>query len=187
MAQSIPFSYPVDVSVLPKSGHPVDARSDEESREKLAAEFDLLEVRAFELTGKLRRWKSNGARFIGELKADVLSACVVTDEPVLQKIEEKIELSFLPEGSRLLKPEQFEDGELVLDVEAEDPPEMFTGNMIDLGAVATEYFSLALDPFPRADDAPEVTSTQIDDPDEDKPSSFAALAALKASSQKDDK
>ena len=38
----------------------------------------------------------------------------------------------------------------MLDAEGPDSPETFTGDTIDVGALAEEFFGLAIDPYPRS-------------------------------------
>ena len=60
-------------------------------------------------------------------------------------------------------------------LETDDPPEAIRDGVIDLGAVATEFLLLGLDPYPRKPGA------VFDAPPAGDPKShpFAALAALK--------
>ena len=58
---------------------------------------------------------------------------------------------------------------------ADEEPEPLIGNAVDLGLLATEYFILGIDPYPRkpgaAFDAPKAAADAAGNP-------FAALAAL---------
>ena len=40
-------------------------------------------------------------------------------------------------------------GEIILDAEGPDSPETFSGDTIDVGALAEQFFGLAIDPYPR--------------------------------------
>ena len=60
-------------------------------------------------------------------------------------------------------------------VDADEPPEPLQDGVVDLGAVATEFLLLGIDPYPRKPDA-VFDAPPAGDP-ADKP--FAALAALK--------
>ena len=40
-------------------------------------------------------------------------------------------------------------GEVLLDADGPDRPETFAGDSIDAGALAEEFFALAIDPYPR--------------------------------------
>ena len=50
----------------------------------------------------------------------------------------------------------------MLDAEGPDGPETFTGDTIDAGALAEEFFGLAIDPYPRKTGV-AVVSTDDDD------------------------
>ncbi|MEM6491718.1 MAG: DUF177 domain-containing protein, partial [Pseudomonadota bacterium] len=58
-----------------------------------------------------------------------------------------------------------------------DAPEPVDGDAIDLGELAAQALSLALDPHPRAPDAPDDASYA--EADSAPPSPFAKLAVLK--------
>ena len=57
----------------------------------------------------------------------------------------------------------------------QDPPEPLTGNILDLGQLATEFLVLGIDPYPRKSGV-EFAPVQVGQ-DATKP--FAALADLK--------
>ena len=65
-------------------------------------------------------------------------------------------------------------GELDLDPEADDPPDLLESDRIDLAAYVVEDLALAIDPFPRK---PGVAFEAPDQPGELSP--FAVLAKLK--------
>ena len=44
-------------------------------------------------------------------------------------------------------------GEMELDPEAPDPPDVLEGDALDLTAIVTEHLALEIDPFPRKPDA----------------------------------
>jgi hypothetical protein len=62
-----------------------------------------------------------------------------------------------------------------VEVPVEDAPEPLVGGQIDLGAIATEFLILAIDPYPRKPDA----VFQPPPGGDDSAHPFAALAALK--------
>ena len=60
-----------------------------------------------------------------------------------------VHVARLPEDSKLGR-EGFEGGgEILLDIYGSDSPETFAGDMIDVGALAEQFFALAIDPYPR--------------------------------------
>ena len=58
----------------------------------------------------------------------------------------------------------------------EEPPEPLVGGKLDLGAVATEFLLLGIDPYPRK---PGVTFAKLDTDDEHARPLAAPLEALK--------
>jgi len=94
-------------------------------------------------------WKRNGVKVSGSVEADITQACIVTLEPVAAHIDEAVEALFLPEQSKLGRQGFEGGGEILLDAEGPDSPETFSGDTIDVGALAEQLFGLAIDPYPR--------------------------------------
>jgi hypothetical protein len=112
-----------------------------------------------------------GLHVVGTVSARVRQTCVVTLEPVENQIEEGVDLVFVPPSAL---------GPIAKDVylgpEAVEPPEALIDGVIDLGAIATEFLMLGIDPYPRKPgavfEAPQSGDTGS------RP--FAALAALRS-------
>jgi len=173
------LTYPVPVLHLPHKGLTVKIGTNEKERAALADEHGLRSVKSFDAEFLLTPWKKRGIRIRGTIKAEVVQSCVATLEPLDATIDEQVDTIFVPEDSRLAKIQLDESGELLLDAEGADIPETFVGDKIDLGAVAEEFFELALDPYPRKPGLPEEAEPVIfgDIDDEDKPDSpFAKLS-----------
>ncbi|MFC0282982.1 DUF177 domain-containing protein [Camelimonas abortus] len=167
-----PFlSHVVRVSTLPRGGARVTVEADEAARARMARAFDLRALpymkATFTLGGDARR-----LRVKGRLRAEIRQTCVVTLDEFDSAIDEDIDLVFSedapPEG---VNPNFDDDG----DGRVEDI-EPIIDDRIDLGALAAEYLSLAIDPWPRRPGA----SFDWKDP-EDGDSPFAALRRLKPS------
>ncbi len=60
-----------------------------------------------------------------------------------------VEGLFLPEDSKLGREGFGHAGEILLDADGPDSPETFSGDMVDAGALAEQFFALAIDPYPR--------------------------------------
>jgi uncharacterized metal-binding protein YceD (DUF177 family) len=139
----------------------------------LAKRFGILAVCGLAATIRLKRLGGRDLfRLSGHIEAEVEQACVVTLEPVRQKVSEDFALTYSADR-------EAETNEVVVDLDAEDPPELVEDGTIDIGEAAAEHLALALDPFPRADSA--VFEMESDNSEElEAPSSpFAALAKLK--------
>ena len=74
----------------------------------------------------------------GQVSARVGQTCVVTLEPIENQVEEAVDLSFVP-GAKVPK--------------TPEDPEPLVGGRLDLGAIATEFLLLGIDPYPRKADA----------------------------------
>jgi len=103
--------------------------------------------------------------------ATVGQTCVVTLESLENEVDEDIDVAFVPAAAPSV--EDHSTGEV--EVPLEDAPEPLVGNAIDLGAIATEFLILGLDPYPRKPDVVFETPPAGDEPAHP----FAALAELK--------
>jgi hypothetical protein len=165
-----PWSHPVTIHDVPEAGRHVRLVTDEGTRAAVAAQAEVRELPRLKADFHVRRHGRDGLHVVGRVSATVGQTCVVTLDPIENEVEEEIDVVFTPAASM---PES--EGEVSLDIAVEDPPEPLVGGVVDLGAVATEFLMLGIDPYPRkpgaAFDAPPAGD------DEGHP--FAALAALK--------
>jgi uncharacterized metal-binding protein YceD (DUF177 family) len=165
--------------VLPTAGYPVRVEANEAERAALADAHALLAVDEFVADLDVKRWRKDGVRVQGTVRARIVQECIVTLEPVSADLDVEIDAVFVPEGSRLARPLD-DDGALIVDAEGPDIPETFEGGEIDVGAVAEEFFELAIDPYPRAPGAELGEIADTDDGGEaDEENPFAKLARLR--------
>ncbi len=144
-----PISCPVSVARLPQKGMPLTLVATEEQRRRLAEAHELLAVDRLRAEMLVIAWKRNGVRVSGKVEADIVQECIVTLEPLTNHIAEEFEQLYLPADSKLGRLGFETGGEILLDVEGDDSPETFHGDTIDVGALAEEFFGLAIDPYPR--------------------------------------
>ncbi len=126
------------------------------------------------LTGDLtvRPWL-DGAEIVGRFEGVVEQVCGVSLDPFEQPIAGEIQIRVVPPGSASAPPE-LEGGEIELDPEAPDPPDVLDSDTVDLAAYLMEHLALAVDPFPRKPGA------EFDyQPDPEVESPFAVLKRLK--------
>ena len=173
--------YPVPVQRLPHKGLMVTIEADEREKAALAERHGLLKVDDFRAEFHLSPWKKQGVRVRGTVRAGITQACIVTLDPVDSSIDETVDAVFVPERSRLARVDTDDSGELVLDPEGPDMPETFSGDALDTGAIAEEFFELAIDPYPRKEGA-ELTEERdvAEDKTEAPKSPFAELAKWKS-------
>ncbi|MCM2505805.1 DUF177 domain-containing protein [Aureimonas altamirensis] len=170
----------VVVRSLPKTGNRVTFEASDKERAALAAFLEILSVDALTADLTVAPWRRDGVSVKGAMSAIVRQVSVVTLEPVEERIDQDLDLVFLPEHSRLARIDSGDDGEIHLDPDGDDIPETFSGDRIDLGAALEEQLALALEPYPREDGAAFEAFDTDPEPDARAPSPFAGLKGLKA-------
>ncbi len=173
------FSFEVKVSHV--SANPITVRisADQADLKRLGQQWGVPQVLSFDAELVLGRWKRDGIRVKGHVSSSIVQDCVVTLDPVAQQIEEDFEAVFLPENSRLAKRGLDGNGEMFLDPGGPDLPEVFSGDSIDVGAVAAEFAALSIDPYPRKEGLDYTDRLESDPAKDKKPSPFAVLQGLK--------
>jgi hypothetical protein len=163
MAEAV-WSVPVRAAEVPEAGLHVELEAPESVRVALADLAGLRTLSDFSAVFDVVP-RRQGLRVTGRVQARAGQTCVVTLEPIENSIDEHVDLLFLP-GAQDPMAEGESDAGL---------PEPLVDGRIDLGAIATEFLVLGIDPYPRKPDAvfePPVIGTEEAHP-------FAALAALK--------
>jgi uncharacterized metal-binding protein YceD (DUF177 family) len=177
-----PFSYGVKVGHISANPVTVHLKADERERAALAELWKVVSVEELSAEMQVARWKKDGVRLKGQVKARLTQACVVTLEPVESVIEEPFEQIFVPEGSKLARlMGNGDSSEMVLDPDGPDLPEMFEGDTIDAGVTVAEFVALAIDPYPRKPGVEFADHIEADDSKADaKPNPFAVLKDWKS-------
>jgi hypothetical protein len=149
MSAERPWSVTVRLDEVPESGRHVSLDASAETRAALAAPARVDAVERLTATFDLTRRGRDGLHVEGRVNATVRQTCVVSLEPVVNTIDEAIDVDFVPprDGERNLS------DEIELDSSADDEPEPMIGNSVDLGLLATEFLLLGIDPYPRKPDA----------------------------------
>lgn len=170
-----PFSYIVKVGHISANPVTVTLSADETEREGLARLWQVDAVKDLSAELQIARWKKDGVKIRGRVVADIVQSCVVTLEPIGSHIDEELEQIFIPEGSKLARITLDGQGEMVVDPDGPDAPELFQGDAIDAGAVVAEFAALAIDPYPRKEGVDFQDHIEDDGQNDRKPSAFAAL------------
>lgn len=175
----LPISHEVSVARLPQKGMTVRLSASPTELVALAKAHDLVSVTEFKAELLVATWRRDGVRVSGLVKASIVQTCSITLEALPAVIEADVDALFVAESSKLARPKLDDDGEMVLDADGPDAPETFTGDQLDIGAVAEEFFALSLDPYPRKHGAELEIIQEIEDTTPAKVSPFAQLAKLK--------
>jgi hypothetical protein len=164
---------PVRLDDVPETGLHLALLANDEVRANLAAFAGLRDLSRLEAAIDVVR-EGRGLRATGTVRATAGQNCIITLEPVESEIDEAFDVRFVPAASA----GTVDDGDAGASGragEADDPPEAMVDGIADVGAVATEFLLLGIDPYPRKPDA------VFDRPSEgnvgDGP--FAALAKLR--------
>ena len=174
----LPISHPVSVARLPQRGMPVKLVASESERAALAHDHDLVKVKSFVADLVVAKWRGDGVKVTGTVTADIVQTCSITLEPLDARVENEVDAVFVPEHSKLARVQADANGEIVLDANGPDAPETFSGDHLDVGLVAEEFFELGIDPYPRKEGA-ELPPVAEADKEPAKVSPFAKLAAFK--------
>jgi uncharacterized metal-binding protein YceD (DUF177 family) len=172
-----PWNVPVVRAAVPESGRHFELAPDDSTRAALARLAGLRAlprlVASFDVVPH-----GEGLRVAGRVAAVVGQTCVVTLEPIDNEIEEAVDIVFAPAAAPA---PATGDGERAMEVTDDDPPEPLVDGVVDLGALATEFLVLAIDPYPRK------AGVVFEPPagGEAAASPFAALAALKQRQDRD--
>lgn len=143
-----PLRRPIPVRTLSRrKPHPFDLSPDRAEADAIARFLGLEALHGLRFRGDLAPTGAENWRIEGQLTAEVVQSCVVTLDPVAQRVEETVARDYVPEED--YRPAT----EIDLDPDAEDDPDPF-GTVIDPGLLAIESLALVLDPYPRAPGVP---------------------------------
>ena len=135
------FSHPLVMAHVPADGMTLRLEADDAARARLAERLGLLALQALTAELRLRPEPEGCIGVRGHLRAELEQACVVTLEPVAQRVDEPVAWRLLPAG---VEPTDGDD----------DPDDIETeAGVADLGEALAQQLSLALDSYPRLPDA----------------------------------
>lgn len=176
--EQTPWTVPVARHEIPETGLHRQIAADERIRARVAALAGVRAMPKLEASFDVRRHGMDGVRVSGHVSARVAQTCVVTLEPMESEVDEPVDVVFMPE--RL---QADPDTAAEVQLEGDDPPELLVDDTVDLGAIATEFALLGVDPYPRKPGVAFETPVAVEDPASHP---FAGLAALKDRSGKAD-
>jgi hypothetical protein len=166
-----PWHVPVAVEDIAETGQRFALVADGNVRAALARITGLRDLPRLEANFNVTRRGAGGLHVAGLVSATVGQNCVVTLEPLANEIEEEVDLLFVPKP---VAERQAGETETKPPEPKWDDPEPLIGGVVDLGALATEFLVLGIDPYPRMPGA--VFEAPKDAQPDEGP--FAALARL---------
>lgn len=186
----IPWKHMWSVDQLDKGRVTLTIQPEPNLYESLAAFLDIKALKALSCAYVIRR--KDGGHMIhvhGEIKSEVEQICVQSLEPMVSEINEAFDGYFADRGQAVpfskAKKELYSkygvDDTPIL--EEEEDPELIENGHIDIGALAIQFLSLAIDPYPRRDglesQLPDEVSIATTAKFEERENPFAALKDLK--------
>jgi uncharacterized metal-binding protein YceD (DUF177 family) len=168
--RALSWSHPVKLHELARGPLRLKLAPDEAQRAALAKQLGLQSLPSLSADVTVKPWL-DGVEVTGRFNAVVEQVCGVSLDPFEQPLEGEIDLRAVPAGSPHAPAP--EGGEVELDPDAPDAPDILDGDAIDVAAVVTEHLALEIDPFPRKPGA-----TFDYQPPEEETSPFAALKKL---------
>jgi hypothetical protein len=134
---------------VPETGRHVSLEASAEVRAALARPAGVDAIEHVSATFHLTRRGRDGLHVEGRINATVRQTCVVSLEPVMNTVDEAVEVDFVPAR----EDEENGSDEIELDSGGGEEPEPLIGNSVDLGLLATEFLILGIDRYPRKPDA----------------------------------
>jgi uncharacterized metal-binding protein YceD (DUF177 family) len=186
--ESFPYSFKVNASKVVDKDLAMIVDPAATELKAIAEFYDINSVESLKADFILKPYRKAGLRVVGPLRVAMTRTCVVSLEPFESVLKLDVDRTFEPRSSRPRKIKDLnEDGEIEIDLETLDPPDVILDGVLDLGAVICEELALSLDPFPRKPgiefESSDEEVAEAAEEAETKPSPFAALQALKAQSK----
>jgi uncharacterized metal-binding protein YceD (DUF177 family) len=152
------WSYPFDEDRVHEEVVRVEISPAASEISALCQRLHLVSIDHLKAVFELQRHKGSMVVHVsGHLTGVVIQKCAVTLEPLPERVDERFE-AWYADQSRAVSftkarrdrlTEKDKDEQPVLD--EHDDPEPIVDGKIDLGELATQYLSLSLNPFPRAE------------------------------------
>jgi uncharacterized metal-binding protein YceD (DUF177 family) len=167
-----PWSVAVAVEDIPDTGLHIEIDAPAATRIAVAELAALRELPRLSAVFDLTR-QGAAVHVCGQVSARVGQTCVVTLEPIESAVEEAVDLKFAPALPGGTEPDSKSARKRAHS--NDEPPEPLVDGTLDLGALATEFLILGIDPYPRKPGA-QFAPPKVEDAGEHP---FAALEALK--------
>ena len=181
MQEQTAFDRKLKVSDLEKKPLQMQIKADPDESRAIAAQFHLESVKDYQADLTIRLQGRDDYHVTGQIEADVTQLCGISLSPVTYHLSEEVDVLFSANPDRWEPEIDSEQGiELgaFIDEEAAEPADPVIDGYIDLGRLLLEYFSLGLNPYVRANDAPFTMPDQMVK-DLEKASPFAKLSQIK--------
>lgn len=165
----------IDTESLPEKGKQITRTASAEECKALAVALDILGVNTLAAKAYTIRLAESHYRVSGSFEGEVVQACVVTLDPLVNKVSGNFSAEFRPES-------EISEDNGVIDINDDTEIEALDGNVINFGRVVFEELAASLDPYPRKADAEFTPPADV--VEVKPPSPFSVLAQLKNKEKK---
>lgn len=141
-----PWSVTVPLNALTRGSVQRRLEPDGAGRAAVAEQLALPAVEALAADVTVAPWL-DGAEVSARWSARVVQTCGVSLEPFTTDLAGAFTVRAVPAGSPNAPSE---DPEVIVDIDADDPPDVLHAPEVDIAALLVEHLALELDPFPRA-------------------------------------
>lgn len=143
-ALPIEFSRTIDISKIGETPEHIHWKATDVECTALQKRLILRGLKDFIVDYDMKRMHDRRVfQVIGTVQAHVVQECVVSLEDAPSDVKDTFTVYLKPYKPHSTEPED-------ISLEDEDVIEYQLGDKIDLGEIATQYLSLALDPYPHA-------------------------------------
>ena len=167
------FSRIVNIAHLPSCGSEEELEATPTERAALAERFGIVGISSLVANLRLNHQEKHIVKVAGEVSVVVSQRCVVTLEPIEQKLDINIDSVFVPEKQH---EENGNTDEISLNGGDETDVETYSGGKIDIGELVSQCVGINIDPYPRKNDVGLVNAKF--GIQQEKPNPFEELANM---------
>lgn len=164
---AVEWSYLVDVEKMSGEPKTITFKADERQRMDLARRLAIVSVESAEAVVTLQKVSGGIIHAMGTVRSDLTQSCVVSLAPVPAHIEDQFEGWFGDKSATAVSfakarsEREVKKGHTEIEVMEESAdPEPIVGGKVDVGELATQFLSLALDPYPQAEGVAHVYTAE---------------------------
>lgn len=156
------YSYPVNAETITAERVKYRPEIDDDEKAGICERFNISDIKNFQAEVELRR-QNDGCTIVAEgyVKAKIVQPCVITLEPVEEKLREEFTAYYLDErnvssfsnAQRQKDESDPDEGGIPHEREmpdAHEEPEVIRNGKLDLGELIVQSLGLGVNPYPRS-------------------------------------
>ncbi len=155
----------LDLNRVSSSGETVQMIADKNALEVLAGLAPVERFDSINADLHASRWSNKGILVQGSVQSGFSQMCVATLEPFDNSLKVDLRRTFVPESEGRRFSPVIDDGEIVLDPEDDDLPDIVSGGKVNLWDVVLEELNLEIDPYPRSPGAGDIVVAEGEQPE----------------------